>query len=91
MVVELEMKKSGSNRGEEQLTEVRQSRNCQKGGEGRLEEDLRRDGSTRRRWTSLETEARHRKVGHAPTCAGTRNSGYRRRAACGNAWMTVFQ
>ena len=30
--VELEMKKSDPNRGEERLTEVQWSRNCQKGG-----------------------------------------------------------
>ena len=68
------MKKSDSNRGEERLTEVRRSRNCQKGGEGRLGEDRRRDGSTRRRRTSLEMESRHRKVGHAPT-HGTQATG----------------
>ena len=52
MPVELEMKKSDPNSGEERLTEVRLSRNCQKGGEGRLGEDRRRDGSARRRRTS---------------------------------------
>ena len=81
--VELEMKKGDSNRGEERLTEVGQSRNCQKGGEGRLGEDRRRDGSARRRWMSLETETRHRKVGHEPTHTDAWNSGCRRRAGCG--------
>ena len=66
------MKKSDPNRGEEQLTEVRRSQNCQKGGEGRLGEDRRRDGSARQRRTSLEMESRHRKVGHASTLAYTR-------------------
>ena len=70
MAVELEMKKSDSNRGEERLTKVWRSRNCQKGGEGRLGEDRRRDGSARWCRTSLETESRHRKVGHSPTLAG---------------------
>ena len=81
--MELEMKKSDPNRGEERPIEVRRSRNCQKGGEGRLEEDRRRDGSTRRRRTNLEMESQHRKVGHAPTCAGVWNSGCRRRATRG--------
>ena len=44
MTVELEMKKSDPNCGEERLTEVRRSRNCQKGTEGRLGEDCRREG-----------------------------------------------
>ena len=66
MAVELVMKKSDPNRGEERLTEVRQSRNFQKSGEERLGEDHRRDGSTRRRRTSLEMESRHRKVGQRP-------------------------
>ena len=91
MVVELEMKKSDSDCGEERLTEVRQSRNSQKGGEGRLEEDRRRDGSTRRRRTNLEKESRQRKVGHVPTRAGAWNSGRRRRVACGDMWMTIFR
>ena len=60
------MKKSDPNRGEERLMEVRRSRNCQKGGEGRLGEDRQRDGSTRRCQTSLEMESLHRKVGHTP-------------------------
>ena len=76
------MKKSDPNRGEERLTEVRRSRNCQKGGEGRLEEDCRRDGSTRWRRTSLEMESHHRKVGHAPAC-GTQ--------AAGEEWRVVVR
>ena len=35
-------------------------------------------------------ESWHRKVGHAPTRTGAWNSGRRRRAAHGDAWMTVF-
>ena len=53
--------------------------------------DRRRDGSTRRRRTSLEMESRHRKVGHTPTHAGAWNPSRRRRAVCGGAWITVFQ
>ena len=68
------MKKSDPNRGEERLTEVRRNRNCQKGGEGRLKEDCRRDGSARWGRTSLEMESQHRKVGHAPAC-GTQAAG----------------
>ena len=80
-VVELEMKKSDPNRGEERLMEVRRSRNYH--GEGRLGEDRRRDGSARWRHTSLEMESRHRKVDHAPTRADAWNLGRRRREARG--------
>ena len=60
------MNKSDPNRGEERLTKVQRSRNCQKGGLGGFGEDRRRDGLARRCRTSLEMESRHRKVGHAP-------------------------
>ena len=73
--MELEMKKSDPNRVEERLTEVQRSRNFQKGGEGRLGEDRRRDGTARRRRTRLEMKSWHRKVGHAPICVGAWNSG----------------
>ena len=58
---------------------------------GGLEEDRRRDGSARRRRTSLEMESRHRKVGQVPTRPGAWNVGRRRRVARGDARMAVFQ
>ena len=55
----------------------------QKNGEVGFGEDWQRLRSARQRRTSLLVEARHQKVGHAPSHASTWDSGRRRKTTCG--------
>ena len=57
-------------RGRRRLNEYPWRLKCQKNGEAGFGEDWWRLRSARRCRTSLLVKARHRKVGHVPSCAG---------------------